>query len=59
VSQRADPCASAADLARRNDARLTGCTVVGRDVRVVVEVPGPRWLGQRSDLSAAARAGPA
>jgi len=59
VGQRADPCAAAADLALRNDARLTGCAVVGRDVRVAVEVAGPRWLGQDSDLTAEARAGPA
>jgi len=59
VSRYGDPCAAAADLARRNDARLTGCTVLGSDVRVVVEVAGPRWLGQEADLSAEARAGPA
>jgi secretion/DNA translocation related TadE-like protein len=54
-----DPCAAAAELAERNGARLAGCVVDGRDVRVVVTAAGPHWLGQRADLSAQARAGPA
>lgn len=54
-----DPCAAGADIAAANGARLTGCDVVGRDAVVRVEVTGPRWLGQRGDLEAQARAGPA
>ena len=55
---RADPCARADGIATANGARLSGCAVVGREVEVVVEVRGPRWLGQRADLTARARAGP-
>ncbi|AXK46033.1 Rv3654c family TadE-like protein [Brachybacterium saurashtrense] len=32
------PCDRAAETARRNDARLTACTLQGRDVLVEVEV---------------------
>jgi len=53
-----DACGAAAELARRNGGRVTGCTVRGDDVTVVVRVAGPHWLGQTSDLSAEARAGP-
>jgi len=52
-------CDEADRVAAANDARLLGCTVEGRDVRVRVEVTGPHWLGQRADLVAEARAGPA
>lgn len=55
---RVDPCARAAEMALANGARLTGCVVAGRDVEVVVLVRGPRWLGQGTDLTARARAGP-
>ncbi len=41
------------DLADRGDDRVDG-----RDVRLRVVVTGPRWLGQRGDLEAEARAGP-
>jgi secretion/DNA translocation related TadE-like protein len=54
-----DPCAEAATVATANGATLTSCTVADRDVRVAVEVAGPRWLGQTGDLGAEARAGPA
>jgi len=54
-----DPCAAAASIAGDNGARLTQCSIANQDVTVEVEVPGPRWLGQRHDLAAAARAGPA
>jgi secretion/DNA translocation related TadE-like protein len=53
------PCVAAADIAAANGARLKVCAVRGSDVRVVVEAPGPRWLGQVADLTAQARAGPA
>lgn len=53
------PCAAADRVATANGAVLDGCAVDGRDVRVQVTVGGPRWLGQRHDLSAEARAGPA
>jgi secretion/DNA translocation related TadE-like protein len=54
-----DSCATGADLARANGARLTSCTVRGREVTLRVVVTGPRWLGQTGDLAAEARAGPA
>lgn len=53
-----DGCRAAADVAAANAARMTGCEVAGRDVVVTVRVAGPRWLGQRGDLGARARAGP-
>ncbi len=53
-----DPCAAAGSVAAANGASLTGCARDGAAVTVEVEVPGPRWLGQHHDLSAAARAGP-
>jgi secretion/DNA translocation related TadE-like protein len=55
----ADGCRAAGETATANDVRLTGCTTRGRVVEVTVSAPGPRWLGQTSDLSAVARAGPA
>lgn len=53
-----DACAVATKLARANSAELVGCSVLGDDVLVAIEVTGPRWLGQTADLSAHARAGP-
>lgn len=53
-----DPCASSDAVATANGARLLTCEVSGDDVRVMVEVTGPRWLGQEADLVADARAGP-
>jgi secretion/DNA translocation related TadE-like protein len=41
-SGRADPCAAAAEIAFRNGARLTGCTLTGEtQVGVTVEVTSP------------------
>ncbi|WP_182525456.1 Rv3654c family TadE-like protein [Nocardioides dongkuii] len=54
-----DGCAAAGAVAAANAARLTGCAVEGRDVRVTVAVDGPRWLGLDVDPTAEARAGPA
>ncbi len=54
-----DACAEAGAVATANGAALTSCAVDDRDVRVAVEVAGPRWLGQTGDLTAEARAGPA
>lgn len=54
-----DPCAAAVATATANGARVTACTVEGRDVTLRVLVAGPRWLGQSADLEAEARAGPA
>ena len=54
-----DPCSEAALVARANGASLDECGVEGFDVRLQVTVTGPHWLGQRHDLSAQARAGPA
>jgi len=53
-----DACGVAARLARANGAELVECAVLGNDVLVQVDVTGPRWLGQKADLSARARAGP-
>lgn len=53
-----DPCSAAGAVAADNGGRLVGCDVDGAEVTVRVEVPGPRWLGQPYDLTAAARAGP-
>lgn len=59
VARGGDACAAGAGLARANGARLVGCTVRGREVTLRVVVTGPRWLGQRGDLAAESRAGPA
>jgi secretion/DNA translocation related TadE-like protein len=53
------PCAAAATVAAANTATVESCEVDGFDVLLEVTVPGPHWLGQRHDLSAQARAGPA
>jgi secretion/DNA translocation related TadE-like protein len=58
VGEAGDPCAAGARTAADNGARLTSCAVSGREVRVRVEVTGPRWLGQTADLGGEARAGP-
>lgn len=54
----ADPCAAATTIAVANQASLVSCRVVGEDVVVRAEVPGPGWLGQTGALSGQARAGP-
>jgi secretion/DNA translocation related TadE-like protein len=54
-----DPCPAAAAVAAANGATTTSCAPDGREVRVAVEVSGPRWLGQGADPTAEARAGPA
>ena len=54
-----DGCAAAGSVAAANGARLAGCHAEGSDVVVRTVVVGPRWLGQRGDLEAQARAGPA
>jgi secretion/DNA translocation related TadE-like protein len=59
VAEGRDGCARAAEVAAANRARLATCVVTGRVVDVVVQVRGPHWLGQTSDLSARSRAGPA
>lgn len=58
LQQGADPCAGASQIAADNGADLVSCVVHGQEVMVAVTVSGPRWLGQRGDLSARARAGP-
>lgn len=58
ASRGRDPCAVGAGIAEANGAVMTACRRVGSDAIVTVEVRGPRWLGQVSDLSAEARAGP-
>jgi secretion/DNA translocation related TadE-like protein len=58
ASRGADPCAAGAVIAEANGARLTSCALAGRTGMVRVVVSGPRWLGQRADLEAEARAGP-
>lgn len=59
LGQGSDGCGAAAETASANGVRLRGCATLGRVVEVRVSAPGPRWLGQTSDLSARARAGPA
>lgn len=59
LAQGRDACDVASRVAGANRAELTGCVVSGREVRVEVEVAGPRWLGQSADLGARSRAGPA
>lgn len=54
-----DACSAAATVAEANGATVDSCVVDGLDVRLQVTVAGPHWLGQRHDLSAQARAGPA
>ena len=58
ASRGADACAAGVVIAEANGARLTSCALAGRTSTVRVVVAGPRWLGQRADLEAAARAGP-
>ena len=58
VAAGSDACAAADRIAVDNGASLSGCSVVGADVRVTVVVTGPRWLGSHGDLAAEARAGP-
>lgn len=58
VQHGADGCAAAGMIASANGGILDDCAVAGQDVAVTVRVAGPRWLGQRADLSAQARAGP-
>lgn len=53
-----DPCSVGARSAIANGAHLVSCRLDGRDALVVVQVTGPRWLGQAGDLRATARAGP-
>lgn len=54
-----DACGVAAATAAANGARLVDCVLAGRDVRVTVEVTGPRWRGVTpGDLVAESRAGP-
>ena len=52
-----DPCAAAADIARRNGASLTACSVAGSSVTVEVRAPAPALLGIELEVSGAARAG--
>lgn len=59
LARGADGCAVGGRVAGANGAALTSCQVAGREVRLSVEVAGPRWLGQTADLTAEARAGPA
>lgn len=55
----ADGCVASGVIAAANGARLASCLLDGRDVRITVEITGPRWLGQTADVTAEARAGPA
>ncbi|MET8355513.1 Rv3654c family TadE-like protein [Micromonospora sp. NPDC005171] len=51
-------CASASDLAGRNDGRLVGCHLDGLDVLVTVEVAFTQLPGLTRVAAARARAGP-
>ncbi len=59
VAEGGDGCAKAALVAAANGARVADCLVTGRVIDVTVHVTGPHWLGQRADLVARSRAGPA
>jgi secretion/DNA translocation related TadE-like protein len=59
VARGTEGCAAGDRIAETNGAVLTSCVVSGREVRLRVDVVGPRWLGQSADLGAEARAGPA
>ncbi|MFC7496842.1 MULTISPECIES: Rv3654c family TadE-like protein [unclassified Nocardioides] len=59
LARGAGGCVEGGRIAAANGARLLACEVTGREVRLRVEVAGPRWLGQTADLGAEARAGPA
>ncbi len=59
VGRGGPPCATAAEVAAANGARLVSCRLDGRTALVRVAVAGPHWLGQDADLAAEARAGPA
>ena len=52
------PCAAAAEVTRRNGARLVECTVIGEVVTVRVEAATPPLLGVVRHTRASARAGP-
>lgn len=54
-----DPCAQAAEVARRNGATLSGCAVEGWNVSVAVSADTARLPGGVLDLKARGRAGPA
>lgn len=58
VRDGADGCAAASEVAEANDAHLVTCRSEGREIRIRVEVDGPRWAGRQVRLSAQARAGP-
>lgn len=58
LARGAEACGAADAVADANGGRLTGCTLAGREARVTVLVPGPRWLGLAADPEAEARAGP-
>jgi secretion/DNA translocation related TadE-like protein len=59
VSAGRDPCSTAADIALRNGAALTACSVSDFTVTVEVTARTPRLLWTRYDLQARSRAGPA
>ena len=58
LQRQLDPCAAARRIAAVDGATTVRCEISGEDVVVLVRVRGPRWLGQRGDLEAQARAGP-
>ena len=53
-----DGCTEAAGTASANGAALVSCGVQGPEVRLVVEVAGPRLVDGRVVVTAEARAGP-
>jgi secretion/DNA translocation related TadE-like protein len=54
-----DGCAAARAVAAANAARVVDCQPGTDDVRLSVEVDGPRWRGRHVSVAARARAGPA
>jgi len=51
-------CAAAAQMARRNSATLSKCSVSGLDVQVTVRVSTPSMIGLAWSVPGSARAGP-
>lgn len=53
-----NPCAAAGDVAERNRASVTDCSVTDRDVVVAVSVAAPGVFPESFELRGRARAGP-
>jgi secretion/DNA translocation related TadE-like protein len=58
IAHGSNGCDAAARTAAGNGAALEECRAGAEEVRVIVVVSGPRWLGNHADLRGEARAGP-